>query len=49
MENKQNSQITDLAAELGVEIEALEERLEMVSLDALACCSINIGCKSSLQ
>lgn len=40
IEKTQTSPIADLASELGVEIEALEERLEMVA--ALeACCIIN--------
>jgi hypothetical protein len=55
MNNTQNSRvvpqdskpIANLASELGVEIEALEERLEMVAIEALACCSINVSCKSS--
>jgi hypothetical protein len=38
--------IKDLAAELAVDVEALEERLEMVSIDAFACCVINgFGCR----
>jgi hypothetical protein len=49
MEHNENSAITDLASELGVEIEALEERLEMVGIEALACCSINLFCRPSLQ
>lgn len=49
MEQNENSPITDLASELGVEIEALEERLEMVGIEALACCSINLFCRPSLQ
>ena len=35
--------LEDLAAELAVDVEALEERLEMVSIDAAACCIINGG------
>jgi hypothetical protein len=49
MDNTQNSPMADLASELGVEIEALEERLEMVGIEAMACCSVNFQCKSSLQ
>ncbi|MFL6449589.1 MAG: hypothetical protein ACJ746_18195 [Bryobacteraceae bacterium] len=39
----QNSALADLAAELAVDVEALEERLEMISLDAMTCCVINGG------
>jgi len=49
MENTKNSPMADLASELGVEIEALEERLEMVGVEALACCSVNFQCKSALS
>jgi hypothetical protein len=42
---KDSKPIENLASELGVEIEALEERLEMVGIEALACCSINLLCK----
>ena len=35
--------LQDLALELSVDIEALEERLEMVSLDP-SCCVVNVGC-----
>jgi hypothetical protein len=40
----QKSQLEELAAELSINVEALEERLEMVSLlDAATCCVINGG------
>ena len=37
----QNNPLEELAAELAIDIEALEERLEMVSFDAMTCCVIN--------
>jgi hypothetical protein len=40
----QRTPLEDLAAELAVDVEALEERLEMVSIDAVACCVVNAGC-----
>jgi hypothetical protein len=36
--------LEDLAAELAVEVVALEERLEMITVDAAACCIINGSC-----
>jgi hypothetical protein len=36
--------LEDLAAELSVDVEALEERLEMVPIDPAACCVVNVGC-----
>jgi hypothetical protein len=39
----QKNPLADLAAELAVDVEALEERLEMVAFDATACCIINGG------
>lgn len=35
--------LEDLAAELAVDVVALEERLEMITVDAVACCIINGG------
>jgi hypothetical protein len=35
------SDIAELAAELGVEVELLESRLEMASVALLTCCSFN--------
>jgi len=44
------STLEDLAAELSVDIEALEERLEMVAIDFAACCIVNgAGCHVSKQ
>jgi len=41
----QKNQLEDLAAELSINVEALEERLEMVGLiDAVECCIINGSC-----
>ena len=41
----QKNELAELAAELSINVEALEERLEMVSiLDAAACCIINGSC-----
>jgi hypothetical protein len=40
----QRTPLEDLAAELAIDVEALEERLEMVSIDAAACCIINGSC-----
>jgi hypothetical protein len=40
----QRTPLEDLAAELSIDVEALEERLEMVSIDATACCIVNVGC-----
>jgi hypothetical protein len=38
------SPLQDLALELSVDIEALEERLEMVAIDPVLCCIINGSC-----
>ena len=40
----QRTALEDLAAELAVDVEALEERLEMVSFHELTCCIINGSC-----
>jgi len=40
----QRTPLEDLAAELAVDVVALEERLEMISVDAAACCVINGSC-----
>ena len=40
----QRTPLEDLAAELSVDIEALEERLEMVAIDAALCCITNFYC-----
>jgi hypothetical protein len=40
----QKNPLEELAAELAVDVEALEERLEMVAFDALTCCIINGYC-----
>ncbi len=36
--------LQDLALELSIDIEALEERLEMVAIDPVLCCIINGSC-----
>ena len=36
--------LQDLARELSIDIEALEERLEMVAINPILCCSFNSGC-----
>jgi len=40
----QRTPLEDLAAELAVDVVALEERLEMISVDAAACCIVNGSC-----
>jgi hypothetical protein len=40
----QRTPLEDLATELAIDVEALEERLEMVSIDAAACCIVNGSC-----
>lgn len=40
----QKNPLEELATELAVDVEALEERLEMIGLDVVRCCVVNVFC-----
>ncbi len=43
----QRTPLEELATELAVDVEALEERLEMLSFEAATCCIVNGSCHIS--